>query len=130
MGLALHAIVYFFFLGRGVRRLTFDEASPADLFATVVVFVFLIANLTESYLLKATSIFQLLFTYSLVLLSMPHKAGELSETEDPEYDDEDLSDRDDAPFYRRPKLRNQSNRFPSESPSSIHGRNQFFRPKA
>jgi len=69
IGLLVYFIVYFSFLFRSGLRIRRERISYEDLFASLILFVFFFANLTESYLLKATSIFQLLFTYSLILLS-------------------------------------------------------------
>jgi exopolysaccharide production protein ExoQ len=75
IGLIVYFFVYFTFLFRSGLRIRRERISYEDLFASLILFVFFFANLTESYLLKATSIFQLLFTYSLILLSKKRKTS-------------------------------------------------------
>lgn len=75
VGLAIFLLLYSVFLRLAVRRLRPVRASYDDLFAGLILFIFLFANLTESYLLKATSIYQLLFAFSLAQLAKVRTAS-------------------------------------------------------
>jgi len=68
VGMVIFLVIYAFFMFRAVRLLRQPRVAYADLFAGLHIFIFFFANLTESYALKATSIYQMLFTLSLVIL--------------------------------------------------------------
>lgn len=68
VGLAGFFIVYWAFTLKVLHRLRRPRVAYEDLFAGLNLFVFFFANITESYAFKATSIYQMLFTLSLVIL--------------------------------------------------------------
>ena len=79
-------------MAKAVRRLRAERAAYHDMFAALILFVFFFAYLTESYVLKATSIYQMLVTLSVVILSRKRRtnpsqhrrAGEKAEATDTE----------------------------------------------
>ena len=69
-GLAAFLLIYIsqvYIAGKVVRL---DNAPPAIQFAAFYIIFFLFANLTESYLLKATNVIQLLFSLAVMQLAI------------------------------------------------------------
>jgi LPXTG-motif cell wall-anchored protein len=70
IGLAAFLLIYIsqvYIAGKVVRL---DNAPPAIQFAAFYIIFFLFANLTESYLLKATNVIQLLFSLAVMQLAI------------------------------------------------------------
>ncbi|MBC8452126.1 MAG: hypothetical protein H8D70_02775 [Rhodospirillaceae bacterium] len=106
-------MVYWAFTLKALHRLRRLRISYEDLFAGLNLFVFFFANLTESYAFKATSIYQMLFTLSLVILS---KRRDFETTESRRNTDASLFTPDAAEQTATATLRSRSSSPTPEEP--------------
>lgn len=81
IGTAFFILIYVIFISRAVNRTVGQESQPRERFAFFILVFFLLSNLTESYLLKATNMVQLLFTFSIILLCLRKHKNQQIETQ-------------------------------------------------